>query len=55
MLTEEHFSMKTQVLGCLKKLVKIDGPSTISVVYYLSRVWNPNNLIDVLFELCDQV
>jgi ribosomal protein S15P/S13E len=36
-------------------LVRIDGPNSILVVYYLSRVWGPNAVIDTLFELCTEV
>jgi hypothetical protein len=36
-------------------LAKIDGPNSISVVYYLARVWGPNAVIDVLLELCTEV
>jgi hypothetical protein len=54
-LGKEHIAMKQQVLSCLKKLVKIDGPNSVLVVYYLSRVWGPNAVIDMLFELCTEV
>lgn len=54
-LTTEHFHLKSMILDSLKKMVRVDASSTISVIYYLSRIWNPNHVIDTLLELVSEI